>query len=87
MVNKHGQARPTEHDAVAALAELVGPEMAAGLWELSVRALRLQRPVDSVTDLRVVAEHLITTGELVRVAGRSLKVRAITFNALSRTDA
>ncbi|MEV4346199.1 hypothetical protein AB0J83_17150 [Actinoplanes sp. NPDC049596] len=77
--------RPTEADALAAIAELIGPEMAAGIWDLSVRALGLRRPVESTADLRRVAEHLMATGDLVRVAGRSLKVRAITYDALSPT--
>ena len=82
--NSHGQERPTERDAVNALAELVGPDTAAGMWDLSVRALGLHRPVEQIADLRRVAEHMMSTGDLVRVAGRSLKVRAITYDALSR---
>ncbi|MFF5081081.1 hypothetical protein ACFY36_28860 [Actinoplanes sp. NPDC000266] len=77
--------RPTEADALRALAELVGEETAAGMWDLTVRALGLRRPVESVSDLRQVAEHMMITGDLVRVAGRSLKVRAITYDALSPT--
>jgi hypothetical protein len=77
--------RPTEADALNAIAELIGPEMATGLWDLSVRVLGLSRPVESTADLRLVAEHLMATGDLVRVAGRSLKVRAITYEALSPT--
>ena len=83
--NGHGQQQPTERDAVNALAELIGSETADGMWELSVRALGLRRPVESVADLRRVAEHMMATGDLVRVAGRSLKVRVITYDALSRS--
>ncbi|MFG1988613.1 hypothetical protein ACGFJ7_01375 [Actinoplanes sp. NPDC048988] len=75
--------RPTEADALRALAELVGTQTATGMWDLSVRALGLHRPVESIADLRRVAEHMMVTGDLVRVAGRSLKVRAITYDALS----
>lgn len=85
-IDDYGQQPPTEADAVAALAELVGPETADGMWNLSVRALGLQRPVAQITDLRRVADQMMSTGELVRVAGRSLKVRAITFDALSRAN-
>ena len=73
---------PTESGAVQDLAELIGADTAAGLWDLLVRAAGLQRPVRSA-DLRLIAEQMMDTGELVRVAGRSLKVRAITFDALS----
>jgi phosphate uptake regulator len=83
--NSHGQQKPTESDAVQALAELVGVETADGVWALSVRALGLRRPVESVADLRRVAEQMMTIGELSRIAGRSLKVRSITFDALSAT--
>ncbi|GLY04718.1 MULTISPECIES: hypothetical protein [Actinoplanes] len=76
---------PTEQDAVEALADLIGAEMAEGLWGLAVQALGMQRPVSSPTDLRRVAEHVMEVGELSRVAGRSLKVRIITYEALART--
>jgi hypothetical protein len=80
-----GQDRPTEQDAVKALADLVGPQMAEGLWSLSVQALGLRRPISSPAELRKVAEHLMEIGELSRVAGRSLKIRIITYEALART--
>jgi hypothetical protein len=73
----YGQRPPTENDAVQALAELVGMETADGLWNL-------RRPVEEVSDLRRVAEQMMETGEMVRVASRSLKVQAITYDALSR---
>ncbi|WP_430783793.1 hypothetical protein [Actinoplanes sp. G11-F43] len=81
----HGQDRPTEKDAVKALADLVGAQMAEGLWNLSVQALGLHRPVETPAELRRVAEHVMEIGELSRVAGRSLKVRIITYEALART--
>lgn len=81
----HGQEQPTEQDAVKALADLVGPQMAEGLWSLSVQALGLRRPLTTSADLRKVAEHVMEVGELSRVAGRSLKVRIITYEALART--
>ncbi|GAA1605942.1 hypothetical protein [Actinoplanes couchii] len=77
--------RPTEQDAVRALADLVGPQMAEGLWNLSVQALGLHRPVEDPADLRRIAEHVMEIGELSRVAGRSLKVRIITYESLTRT--
>ncbi|GIF05873.1 hypothetical protein [Actinoplanes siamensis] len=81
----YGREVPTEKDAVKALAELVGPKMAEGLWGLAVQSLGLQRPVTSSADLRRVAELVMEVGELSRVAGRSLKVRLITYEALART--
>ena len=84
-IDDYGHDLPTEQDAVKALADLIGPQMAEGLWGLAVQALGLSRPVDSPPDLRRVAEHVMEVGELSRVAGRSLKVRVITYEALART--
>ena len=83
--NEYGQERPTEEDALAALAELVGRRLAEGVWELSCRELGLQRPLQTTADLRRLAEHLMNVGDLMRVAARSTKVRVITYEALSRT--
>lgn len=84
-IENYGHHQPTEQDAVKALADLVGSQMAEGLWNLSVQALGLQRPVTASGELRQVAEHVMEVGELSRVAGRSLKVRIITYEALART--
>ena len=84
-IENYGHDQPTEKDAVKALADLVGPQMADGLWSLSVQALGLRRPVSEPGELRRVAEHVMEVGELSRVAGRSLKVRIITYEALART--
>ncbi|GAA0551323.1 hypothetical protein GCM10010172_37000 [Paractinoplanes ferrugineus] len=83
--NGYGQECPTERESVDALAELVGHRVAEGIWDLSARELGLRRPVSEPADLRRVAEHLMTVGDLLRVAGRSTKVRVITYEALSRT--
>jgi hypothetical protein len=83
--NAYGQEQPTEQEAVNALAELVGHSMAEGIWELSVRELNLRRPLTDPADLRLVADNLMLVGDLLRVAGRSTKVRVITYEALSRT--
>lgn len=82
--NEYGQACPTEAEAVDALAELVGRRVAEGIWDLSARELGLTRPLESAADLRKMAEHMMTTGDMMRVAGRSTKVRVITYEALSR---
>ncbi|MEU4687992.1 hypothetical protein [Actinoplanes sp. NPDC023714] len=84
-IENYGHDQPTEQDAVRALADLVGPQMAEGLWGLAVQALGMSRPVTTPADLRRVAEHVMEVGELSRVAGRSLKVRIITYEALART--
>jgi len=84
-IENYGHDQPTEQDAVKAQADLVGPKMAEGLWNLSVQALGLHRPVSTPAELRRVAEHVMEIGELSRVAGRSLKVRIITYEALART--
>jgi hypothetical protein len=84
-IDDYGHDLPTEADAVRALADLIGPQMAEGLWSLAAQALGMDRPVTEPTDLRRVAEHVMEVGELSRVAGRSLKVRIITYEALART--
>ncbi|MEU4241452.1 hypothetical protein [Actinoplanes sp. NPDC026619] len=83
--NAYGQDCPTEQEALEALAELVDRRMAEGIWDLSARELGLRRPLSDPADLRRVAEHMMTVGDLLRVAGRSTKVRVITYEALSRT--
>ncbi|GIF10310.1 hypothetical protein [Actinoplanes teichomyceticus] len=84
-IEEYGHELPTEQDAVRALADLIGPKMAEGLWSLAVQSLGLKRPVTGTADLRRVAEQVMEVGELSRVAGRSLKVRLITYEALART--
>ena len=74
--------RPTEKAALAALTELLGPRPAEDLWNLAVRAVGLRRPVDETDDLRRVADYLMEIANLARIAGRSLKVRIITCQAL-----
>ena len=82
--NEYGHERPTEDEALAALAELIGRRMAEGIWDISCRELDLSRPLESPADLRRLSEHLMTVGDLMRVAGRSTKVRVVTYEALSR---
>jgi len=83
MNDDYGHHLPTEDDAVEALGELVGPAMAAGLWDLAARSLGIARPVTSAADLRRLADHIMNVGEMARVSARSLKVRVITHDALS----
>jgi hypothetical protein len=83
--NEYGQDRPTEAEAIDALAELVGRRIAEGIWDLSARELKLTRPLESASDLRKMADHMMTVGDMMRVAGRSTKVRVITYEALSRS--
>jgi hypothetical protein len=83
--NEYGQQCPTEADALRALAEVVGTRTAEGIWDLFARELGVRRPVESPADLRRMADHMMTAGDLLRVAGRSTKIRVITYEALSRT--
>lgn len=80
----YGHRPPTEAATIESLAELVGPKTAEGLWELSARALSLYRPVNEPQDLRRMAEHLMSLGDLMRVAGRSMKIQVTTHESLSR---
>jgi hypothetical protein len=82
---EHGQEPPTEDEAVRALAELVGSRVAEDIWDLAARDLGLRRPLESTADLRKMAERMMTIGDMMRVAGRSTKVRVITYEALSRS--
>lgn len=75
---------PTEDESLSALAELIGRPMAEGIWDLAARELNLRRPLASTADLRRMADQIMQTGDLLRVAGRSTKVRVITYEALSR---
>ncbi|WP_433296659.1 hypothetical protein ACQP2F_38960 [Actinoplanes sp. CA-030573] len=83
--NQYGQERPTEDEALRALGELVGPRVAEGMWDLGARELGLNRPLENTADLRRMAEHMMAVGDMMRVAGRSTKVRVITYEALSRS--
>jgi hypothetical protein len=86
VANEYGHRLPTEEDVLLNLGELVGTDVAEGLWEIAVRKLGLTRPVSDADDLRLMAEQLMSVGELARVVGRSLKVRLVTFEALAREE-
>jgi hypothetical protein len=83
-VADYGHRPPTEAAAIGALAELVGAPTAEGLWDLSARALGIYRPVTGLPDLCRMAEHRMNVGDLMRVAGRSMKIQVTTHDALSR---
>jgi hypothetical protein len=83
--NEYGQERPTENEALEGLAELVGRPVAESIWDIAVDALGFRRPVDDPVELRQVVDELMTLGDLMRVAGRSTKVRVTTYEALSRS--
>jgi hypothetical protein len=75
---------PSEPEAIGALGDTIGHDMAAGLWDLCARSLGLTRPITAPDDLRRMAERIMQIGELARVSGRSLKIRVITYDALAR---
>ncbi len=80
----YGQVQPTEETALRALADLFGPELAEATWAAAVRGAGLTRPVRSVDDLQKVAEELTRVGnKIASLAGRSLRVRVVTYRALS----
>jgi hypothetical protein len=74
----------TENDAIQALTAVVGPDLAQVLWRVSAQSLSVEQPVTAPSDLRRVAEHITDLGDLARIAGRSLMLRIITYEALSR---
>ena len=74
--------KPTEAAVVAELAKALGPESADAIWAAVCRQLGVQEQVTDVNDLIRVCEALVLLGEITRVAGRSGKVRALTYRAL-----
>lgn len=74
----------TENDAIQALTAVVGPDLAKVLWMVSARSLSLEQPVTAPADLRRIAAHITDLGDLSRIAGRSLMLRIITYEALTR---
>ena len=77
-----GHELPTEAEAIAALREQIGDELAEGLWALSARELGLARPISTAPDLLSITEHLMDVSDLARVTARSLKVRTAAYTTL-----
>jgi hypothetical protein len=82
-VTASGAAKPTEKATVAALAELIGLALAKELWELAVTDLNLSRPITNPSELRSVAERLMSVSDATRVVGRALRVQVIQHQALA----
>lgn len=78
----YGHAPPTEQESLHALGELIGPATAREVWTAIARTLG--GPVETPNDVRQMAEQLMQVGDLMRVAGRSMKIRVITYEALNR---
>lgn len=81
----YGQAMPTEDAVIQSLGELVGPDGAVSVWESTCERAHVVRPVWELSTLLLVAE-LLTASEvsLARVAGRSIVIRIVSYNALSK---
>ncbi|HEX9999628.1 MAG TPA: hypothetical protein VGB74_04180 [Actinoplanes sp.] len=81
----YDQQPPTERDVLDSLADLLGWPTADGIWDLSSRDLGLRRPVEDSADLIRMVDHLMNVGDMIRVAGRSAKVRLVANEGLSRS--
>ncbi len=82
---EYGRVQPTEQNALEALAHLLGPELAEAAWSAAVERAGLSRPVSALTDLQRVAEELTRLGDqIARIAGRSLRIRVISYRALEQ---
>jgi hypothetical protein len=84
-IPEYGQQAPSEKAAIEALGELVGPVAGEAIWAAAVQNAKVSRPVTDIDALAKVAEELTKISDgLGRVSGRSLKIRVMSFLALSR---
>ena len=74
--------QPTEKTLIAGFAHSMGDDTARHVWALTCRRLGLAQPVTRLEDLIAVSDAMIELGDVVRVAGRSAKIRLITYRAL-----
>lgn len=80
----YGQARPSEAAAIQSLADLVGDDGAASVWDSACDRVQVLRPVRELSALLLVAEALTASDvSLARVAGRSIVIRIASYSALS----
>ena len=79
----YGQLAPTEATAIRSLEEVVGVQ-AIPVWDSTCERAQVLRPVWELPTLLLVAE-LLTASEvsLARVAGRSIVIRIVSYNALN----
>jgi hypothetical protein len=80
----HSLEAPSEKAAIEALSELVGLVAGKAIWAAAVQNARVTSPVTRIDDLAKVAEELTKISDgLGRVSGRSLKIRVMSYMALS----
>jgi hypothetical protein len=78
----YGQAAPTEENAIRSLEEVIGVE-AISVWDSTCERAQVTRPVWELPTLLLVAELLTASDvSLARVAGRSIVIRIVSYNAL-----
>ncbi|GAA1654147.1 hypothetical protein [Actinoplanes couchii] len=76
--------QPTEAGLLDELTDAIGdPHGARMLLDITCRQLRLERPLTSPGDIILATECLLEMGDLLRVAARSTKIRAVTYRALA----
>lgn len=83
-----GQEKPTEESAIQSLSEACGSKStASAAWTTATSDAGVAPPVSELDTLEKVIEQLLNSANtLVRVGGRSLKVRLVTYKALSRRN-
>lgn len=76
--------QPTEAGLLDDITVALGDRKGAGLLlDLGCLRLGLKRPIQDTGDIIAVAEWLLEFGDLMRVTGRSAKIRAVTYRALN----
>lgn len=85
MSSPPGLHRPTEHEVVAALADLVGEQNARQVWEAACAEFHgAAAPAERLDDLYRVVRYLGDWPGLIGIVGRSMRIRIETFVALQR---
>lgn len=80
----YGCEMPTEDAAVQVLVRLLGNEGGAVAWGDACSRAGLRPPVKSLEQLERAVEKLTSSDTmLARIAGRSLKIRLLTYTSLT----
>lgn len=83
MSSPHGLCRPTEHDVLAALADLLGERNAQQVWRSACAEFHDgAAPGYRLDDLYRVVRHLSGWPGLAGIVGRSMKIRIESYAAL-----
>lgn len=84
VVPGYALAAPTEQDALAQLARLVGPDKAQAAWSAACTSAQVPRLGLSPEQLMLAAQALAKQPGVVSVTGNTLVVRLISYQKLAR---